>query len=148
MGDPEAFLEGGQNVVVESFDDSVVDFDVDMKAKQQVDGKGQPPFPQNLLSHQDFFITALDEAEIDADGDGKDVELIIDQNNDKCDDATCDNVAVQEYYLFASGTSKIDISSDQGFKATQKNNGCDDVDGDINDVICNNTAATICINFN
>ena len=80
---------------VDSFDDSVVDFDVDMKAKQQVDGKGQEPFEQELFSDQDFFITASDEAEVDADGDGKDIELITDQNNDKCDDATCNSGALQ-----------------------------------------------------
>ena len=56
-------------------------------------------------------------AEVDADGSGKDIQMVIEQLNDKCDDASCFNdYAHQRYFLEASGTSKIDVTSSQGFE--------------------------------
>ena len=57
------------HVDVESLDDSIVDFEVDMKMKQTNDGKGQQPYEQinriglleMLLMAQDFMVRASDE---------------------------------------------------------------------------------------
>ena len=75
--DPEATFEGLQHLGVGSSDDSVVDFDVEMKAKQQVDGKGEQPYSQSLTSDQDFSILAFDDAEIDADGKNDKIQLVL-----------------------------------------------------------------------
>ena len=127
-----------QNVGVTSAGSSTVDFEVDYDMSQKSDGAGQNTYRANNVGNQQFLIAASNNAFVDADGDDNDVEFVMDQFNDECDSSVCQNDAEQIYNLIASGTSRIDVSSDTGFRANQLNDGCDDVDGFTFDVECNN----------
>ncbi|HSF00960.1 MAG TPA: hypothetical protein VLA48_08715, partial [Nitrososphaeraceae archaeon] len=138
----EAFNIANQRVAVTSAGSSVVDFDVDAHMNQRSDGEGQEVYIQDNTGTQEFLINAANSANVDADGDGNDVEFRMDQFNDECDNSDCSNSASQQYEVLAQGTSRVDISSDTGFTVNQLNNGCDNFDnqGLTDEVRCFNSS--------
>jgi hypothetical protein len=136
-GQPESLMGATQNVNVESKASSKVDFDVDLEIDQKSNGKGQNNMFQDNIANQEFFILADGNSVVDTDGRGKDVQFEIKQKNDKCDDTKCFNNANEEYNMIASDFSEIDVSSNTGLKSIQKNNGCDDTNGDFT-IECSN----------
>ncbi|HEU5120357.1 MAG TPA: hypothetical protein VFT71_05170, partial [Candidatus Nitrosocosmicus sp.] len=130
-GQPESLMVAAQDVNVQSLGSSEVDFDVDMNIEQKSNGKGQSNMFQDNIANQRFLILADDNAEVDADGRGKDARFEIKQKNDRCDDSYCLNNATQQYTMIASDFSEVDVSSNTGLKSIQRNNGCDDTNGDF-----------------
>jgi hypothetical protein len=132
-----------QNVDVKSLSTSKVDFEFDGDIDQINNGDGQDRFNIKNIGQQDYKITAADSSKVFADGL---TEFDIDQTNEECDDARCDNTSTQEYDLRSSGTSTIalasanDLDGTSGFYANQLNNGCDDDDTGLYSVACINNA--------
>lgn len=144
-GQPESLMVAGQDVNVESKASSRVDFDIDMDIEQKSNGKGQNNIFQGNIAEQTFFVLADGNAEVDADGRGKDARFEIKQKNDRCDDSYCLNNATQQYAMLASGFSEVDVSSNTGLKSIQRNNGCDDTDGDFTIRCINESAGRLLI---
>ena len=132
-----------QNVDVTSASPSIVDFEIDMDMDQINNGDGQDRFNIKNIGQQDYKIAASGSSKVYADGL---TEMDIDQTNEECDDARCDNTATQQYDLRSTGTSTIalasanDLDGTSGFYASQLNNGCDDSDSGLYSVACINNA--------
>jgi hypothetical protein len=141
-GQPESLLVATQEVNVESKASSKADFDVDFEIEQKSNGKGQNNMFQDNIANQKFLILADDHSAVDADGRGKDVQFEIKQKNDRCNNTSCFNTANQGYNFIAADFSEIDVSSNTGLKSLQKNNGCDDNDGDFT-IECSNVSNQI-----
>ena len=117
----EAFNDAFQDVSVTSGGNSVVDFDVDFEMSQTSDGGDKNVLAQDNSGHQNFIINAQNNAFVDTNGNDNDVEFVMDQINDECENSFCFNEAFQSYNLQASGTSQIDVNSNTGLNVNQLN---------------------------
>ena len=136
---------GNQKVDVKSLGSSIVNFDFEGDLHQTNLADGQDRFDILNDGNQEFLITASETSNVNVGGDGE-AKFDLDQTNDLCDDARCENTADQKYDIRATGTSTIDARGHTGFAAVQENNGCDDTDPEDSggsafySVACLNTA--------
>ena len=113
------------DVDVRSLGNSYANFEVDMDMDQKIDGSAQTNYQAFNQGDQNFKATLTQTAKLLANGDGEDVQFVMDQFHDQPDDSFNVNDALQEYSIVSNGASRVDLASDQGFAVSQTTDGCD-----------------------